>query len=52
MNSIHDMGGMHGFGPIELEADEPVFHYDWERRVFAMNNALGAIGYRTLGSSR
>ncbi len=23
MNSIHDMGGMHGFGPIELEEDEP-----------------------------
>ena len=52
MNSIHDMGGMHGFGSIELEADEPVFHEDWERRVFAMNSALGAIGYRTLDESR
>ncbi len=52
MDSIHDMGGMHGFGAIEREADEPVFHEDWERRVFAMNNALGAIGYRTLDESR
>lgn len=36
MNGIHDMGGMHGFGPIAREADEPLFHHDWERRVFAM----------------
>ena len=25
-NSIHDMGGMHGFGPVEPEPDEPPFH--------------------------
>ena len=36
MNGIHDMGGMHGFGPVEREDDEPVFHHDWEGRVFAM----------------
>jgi nitrile hydratase len=36
MNGIHDMGGMHGFGAIEREAHEPVFHHDWEGRVFAM----------------
>ena len=36
MNSIHDMGGMHGMGPIAPETDEPVFHADWERRAFAM----------------
>lgn len=52
MDSIHDMGGMHGFGAVEPEQDEPVFHADWERRVFALNNALGAIGYRTLDESR
>lgn len=39
MNGIHDMGGIAGFGPISREADEPVFHADWERRVFAMNLA-------------
>ena len=36
MNGIHDMGGMHGFGPIEYEENEPVFHHAWEGRVFAM----------------
>jgi nitrile hydratase len=39
MNGVHDMGGMHGFGPIEREANEPRFHYDWERRVFAIRVA-------------
>lgn len=44
MNGIHDMGGMHGFGPIPREACEPVFHADWERRMFAMT--LAAMGRR------
>ena len=37
MNGIHDMGGMHGFGPVLREDDEPVFHAPWEGRVFAIN---------------
>ena len=41
MNGIHDMGGMHGFGPVQPEANEPVFHSDWEARVLALNRALG-----------
>ncbi len=36
MNSIHDMGGMDGFGPVEAEEDEPVFHEAWEGRVYAL----------------
>jgi len=36
VNGIHDMGGMHGFGPIEREENEPVFHHAWEGRVYAM----------------
>lgn len=43
MNGVHDMGGMHGFGPIEPEADEPVFHHDWEKRVLALNLATGFL---------
>src|ERR1051326_103832 len=39
MNGIHDMGGMHGFGPVVQEENEPVFHHDWEGRVFAMQVA-------------
>ncbi|MEO8128694.1 MAG: nitrile hydratase subunit beta [Bryobacteraceae bacterium] len=44
MNGIHDMGGMHGMGPIHAEAekDEPVFHHPWEARVYVMTRAIGA----------
>ena len=42
MDGIHDMGGMAGFGGINIEAHEPVFHSPWEGRAFAMN--LVAIG--------
>ena len=46
MNGAHDLGGMHGFGPInaEPEAEEPVFHADWEKRVFGLVRAVGALG--------
>lgn len=40
MNGIHDMGGMHDMGPIPREIDEPVFHAHWEKRIFALFNAL------------
>ena len=36
MNGVHDLGGQTCFGPVVREQDEPVFHDDWERRVFAM----------------
>ena len=32
------MGGMHGFGPVLAEKDEPVFHSAWEGKVRAMMN--------------
>ncbi|HXW83429.1 MAG TPA: nitrile hydratase subunit beta [Candidatus Binataceae bacterium] len=44
MNGVHDLGGMHGFGAVEREAAEPVFHADWERRVFAIAIALNRGG--------
>ena len=37
MNGVHDLGGMHGFGPIEREPNEPPFHADWEKAVLVMN---------------
>ena len=40
MSRIHDVGGMHGFGPLAIEADEPPFHHEWEARVFAINAFL------------
>ncbi|MGE5511331.1 MAG: nitrile hydratase subunit beta [Bacteroidota bacterium] len=42
MNGIHDMGGMDGFGKVEPEANEPVFHAAWEGRVLAMSRAMTA----------
>ena len=41
MNGIHDMGGMDGFGPVEAEENEPVFHTAWERRLYAVMRSLG-----------
>jgi nitrile hydratase len=41
VNGIHDMGGMHGFGPVCIEPDEPVFHGRWEARVFGMSLLAG-----------
>ena len=44
MNGVHDMGGMDGFGKVEVEQNEPPFHEKWEGRVLAMNRAMGATG--------
>ncbi len=44
MNSIHDMGGMDGFGPIEREENEANFHHPWEKRVFGLFFCLFAGG--------
>jgi nitrile hydratase beta subunit len=42
MNGVHDMGGMQGMGPIVHERDEPVFHAEWEGRVYALTRAVRA----------
>jgi nitrile hydratase subunit beta len=52
MNGPHDVGGMHGFGPVHPEADEPPFHAAWERRAFALTLAMGATGSWNLDTSR
>ena len=41
MNGAHDMGGVHGFGPVVPEPNEPTFHAEWEKRVFALDLASG-----------
>jgi len=51
-NTIHDMGGMHGFGPVEVEANEPVFHEPWEGRVLAMQRSMGYTGLWTIDGGR
>lgn len=52
MNGAQDMGGVHGFGTVEAEPDEPVFHAEWERRVFALTRAMGATGEWNLDEVR
>jgi len=52
MNGIHDMGGMHGFGPVAPEANEPVFHAAWEGRVLALNRAMGHARLWNIDMSR
>ena len=48
MDGIHDLGGMQGFGAVDVESDEPVFHEPWEGRVFGLaGGALGAGGFNT-----
>jgi nitrile hydratase subunit beta len=44
MNSVHDMGGMHGMGPIEYDKNEPVFHEPWEGRAWALVLTMGRWG--------
>lgn len=52
MNGAADMGGMHGFGPIQIETSEPVFHADWEKQAFALNMAIGVANIWNLDEFR
>lgn len=54
MKGGHDLGGRQGLGKInpEPESEEPVFHGDWERRVFAMTLATGMLGQWNIDESR
>ena len=51
-NTVHDMGGMHGFGPVVPEPNEPPFHESWESRVFAMQRAMGYTRLWTIDAGR
>jgi nitrile hydratase len=52
MDGVHDMGGMHGFGKVEPEPNEPVFHSDWEGRTLAITRAMGYTGVWTIDQTR
>ncbi len=52
MDGVHDMGGMDGFGKVEPEPDEPVFHAPWEGRVLALQRAMGYAGAFNIDMSR
>lgn len=48
MNGVYDLGGMDGFGEVEVEKDEPVFHEEWEM----LGYALGMVGPFTFDEGR
>lgn len=52
MDGAHDMGGMAGFGPVNPEPNEPVFHAEWERRAFAVTLAMAKPGGWNIDASR
>jgi nitrile hydratase len=43
---------MHGFGPVTVEPNEPVFHAPWERRVLGMAFQVVGFGWTTLDAFR
>ena len=52
MARINDVGGMHGFGPLDTNDDGEPFNHEWEARVFAINRHLLATGTYTLDEFR
>jgi nitrile hydratase len=52
MDGIHDLGGMEGLGPIPVEADEPVFHADWEAHAMALRMLMAFWGKWNLDAGR
>ena len=51
VDGVHDMGGMHGFGPVirrpsDRALDEPPFHDPWEGRTFGLMITTAAKGLR------
>lgn len=50
MNGIHDMGGMHGFGPVP--EDQAAFHADWERTAYALNKLVRIQGVYNIDEFR
>lgn len=54
MNGAHDLGGMHGLGPInpEPERKEPLFHAEWEKRALGLTLTAGWLGQWNIDISR
>src|SRR5437899_2162265 len=46
------MGGMHGFGRVEREENEPVFHAPWEGRVLGITRACAVQHIFNIDESR
>ncbi len=52
MNGAQDLGGQMGFGPINPEKNEPLFHGEWEKRALGLTLCAGAMGHWSIDESR
>ncbi|GAB5447497.1 nitrile hydratase subunit beta [Gymnodinialimonas sp.] len=52
MDGPQDLGGKMNFGPIAPEADEPIFHHDWEARVLGLTIATNGLGHWSIDEGR
>jgi nitrile hydratase len=52
VNGAHDLGGLHGFGPVAIERNEPLFHAPWEARALAITLAASLHGRWNIDTSR
>jgi nitrile hydratase subunit beta len=52
VNGIHDMGGMHGFGPIRPREHDEAFHAEWEKRVPGLSTVSALHGIYNIDESR
>jgi nitrile hydratase len=52
MDGVHDLGGMHGFGPVDREPDEPPFHAPWEAVMVAIQRSGRAAGVYNIDEFR
>ena len=52
MNGIHDMGGMHGFGPVDRRPDEALFPEVWQGRVCALAGYAMSAGLANIDAFR
>ncbi len=51
MNGAHDLGGMHGFGPVPDKADDHP-HPEWYNRAMAITVVMAAWGRWNIDASR
>jgi len=52
MNGAHDLGGLMGFGPINADKNEPLFHADWEKRALGITVCCDCLGAWTIDENR
>lgn len=52
MNGPHDLGGHMGFGPVNPEVNEPVFHAEWEKHALGLVLCCGVFGHTNIDANR